>query len=196
MDGLGILSAIALFAGYPLAPAPSHPVSEWGLDRLSPLHADRQIHTTNLQWLALGKDLPDWRTELRLGVTLSRATGEIEQLEGRLEDGTLRAVRYDSPAWGIGPLAEGRFTAWQHEGLRLNLHLSAALLVYDRRFPAGGDHYNGMIQAGPSLDWSLGTHGKASIGWRWVHVSNGQGLVPRNPSYEAQGLSVRWTRAL
>jgi hypothetical protein len=191
MDGLGILTGIALFAAYPLTPDTGRPVQEWGIDHMVPIHADRQIRTTNLQWRGLGKDLAPLRTELRLGLTASRVTGQIRQLHGRIDDGSLTEVTLDSPGWGVGPTAEARFTVWQNAGFAVKFHVSAALLVYDRHFPAGGDRYNGMLQLGPSVDWPLGPTGHVSLGWRVGHVSNGQGLGAHNPSYEARGVNLQ-----
>jgi hypothetical protein len=190
MEGLGLVSLLTLFGGYAISDAPAEAVQVVGIDRLAPLHADRQIHTNSLQWRAREKLLLDGRASLRLGATVSRATGWISQpAEAGLQ-------RLDSPAWGAGPAVDGRFTLLDHGGWRLNLDASAAVLLYDRRFPAGGDHYNGMFQFGATLGHRWPGGGQVEAGWRWMHVSNGQGLGPQNPSYEARGLSLRWQRAV
>lgn len=190
MEGLGLVSLLTLFGGYAVSDAPAEAVQVFGIDRLAPLHADRQIHTSSLQWRGREKSLVDGRVSLRLGATLSRATGHITQ------PGAAGPVLSDSPAWGLGPAVEGRLAVLEHAGWRLGLEGSAAVLLYDRRFPAGGDRYNGMFQFGATLGHRLPGGGQIEAGWRWMHVSNGQGLGPQNPSYEARGLSLRWQRAV
>lgn len=185
VEGLGVLSLVTLFGGYALTDAPPMPLAEFGVDRLAPIHADRQIHTTSLQWRGREKQLADGRVSLRLGATASRATGWIEQL------GPGGGLRMDSPGWGAGPAIDGRLDLLRAGAWTLRAEASAAVLLYDRRFPAGGDYYNGMFQFGPGLGWRLPGGGEVDLGWRWMHVSNGQGLTPRNPSYEARGLSLR-----
>lgn len=196
MNGLGILSGILLFGGYPASSAPARTISEWGVEALAPIHDDRQIHTVNLQWRGREKDLWDGRVQLRLGATVSRASGSIRQLTGSFEDGSLREVELDSPGWGLGPAAEGRWRMAAQGPWALNLDLSTAVMGYDRRFPAGGDRYNGMLQVGPTLVWSARDGVRWQLGVRWMHVSNGQGMVAHNPSYEARGLTLRVQRPL
>lgn len=192
MDGLGTLLLVGLFGSYPLLPAGTERIDEWGIDRFAPIHADRQLQLTQVNAYVLEKRVEPWRLQLRLGATAQRASGYITQLEGRFEDGTLRSVTYDSPGWGIGPTAEARFALWRGTRATLALDGSAALLVHDRRFPAGGLHYNGMFQIGPSLVWSTERAGRISVGARWTHLSNGHGQVSRNPSYEGRGIVLRW----
>lgn len=166
------------------------PIQEFGLDRLAPLHANRQIHTTSLHWRLREKQWWDGRVALRLGATLSRPTGSITQ------PGPNGIDLLDSPAWGLGPAVDAQLRLVRGTGWRLQLDTSAAVLLYDRRFPAGGDHYNGMLQLGPSIAWQLPAgRGELELGWRWMHVSNGQGLGPHNPSYEGRGITLRWRLA-
>lgn len=186
MGGLGILSVVGLFGGYILAEGPPSPIQEFGIDRLTPIHADRQITTTSLHWRAREKALAPGRAELRLGATVSRATGRIVQpVPGGL------AV-LDSPGWGAGPAVDLRLTLLQQPSWQLQLHGSAAVLLHDRRFPAGGDRYNGMFRVGPSVAAERPGGARIELGWTWMHVSNGQGLGAHNPSYEARGWSLRW----
>lgn len=183
MDGLGILSVIGLFGSYALADAPATRIDEWGLDRMSPIHADRQIRTVDLQWRAREKAWAGGRASLRLGATLSRPTGRIA---------TSATPALDSPAWGLGPAVDLRLTLLRRSAWHAALDGGAAVLLYDRPFPAGGGHYNGMFRLGPSIGAALPAGGRVELGWAWMHVSNGQGLGPHNPSYEARGWSLRW----
>jgi hypothetical protein len=62
--------------------------------------------------------------------------------------------------------------------------------------PPGGDIYNFTWQLGGALAFRIDERFTLSAGVRRMHVSNGQGLVPRNPSYEGigfpLGLAVRF----
>lgn len=123
-----------------------------------------------------------------MGLTLSRATGHITQLAGSWEEGTLRTEILDSPAWGIGPGVELQYDLLNLATGRLHMDLGAALQIHDRRFPAGGDHYNGLFRIGPAWSQSWGDGRSFTVGWRWMHLSNGQGPGPHNPSTEGRGL--------
>lgn len=186
MDGVGTVWVLAMFGGYAFGGSPAADIQEWGVDRLLPLHDNRQIATTSLHWRRREKAFFGDRLTLRLGATVTRATGRIEQL------GDQGAYTLASPGWGAGPALDSRFTLLARDGWRLTLDSTVAVLLYDRRFPTGGKHHNGMLQAGPSVGATLAGGSRIDVGWRWMHVSNGQGLGPHNPSYEGTGLTVRW----
>jgi lipid A 3-O-deacylase len=192
-DGAGVLTLLTLFGAFPVLDGPATGIAEVGMDRLAPTHDDRTLQTTNLHFFFTEKSWDPVRLKIRLGGTLSRVTGEITQLTGSFEDGTLRTERFDSPAWGVGPVAEARFDAWRARRMTLSADLSAGLMLYDRAFPAGGEHYNGMFQIGPTVTWELDRSYRVSVGYRWMHVSNGRGPGPDNPSYEAGGMMLRFS---
>jgi lipid A 3-O-deacylase len=194
--GPGIFILASTFGAYPLIDAPHERISELGIDRLEPTKDDRRITTTNLQVYFLQKRYEPLRLKVRLGAMLTRPTGAITQLFGTWEEGTLHSETLASSAWGAGPSAEARFELLRGERATLNVDLGTALLLYDRPFPAGGDHYNGMFQLGPSVSFTPAPAHTLTLGYRWVHVSNGQGLGPHNPAYEAKGLTLRYQLAL
>lgn len=194
MPALGILTFVTLFTAYPLVDAPAERVSEWGGEVFAPRHANRPLHLANLhgfvahkEWHALGVPL-----SMKLGGTLSRATGQIIQLEGDINDGSLREQHHDSPAWGVGPSIEAKAALWTTPTVRWAMDLMASGMWYDRPFPAGGLRYNGMFQIGPSLEFTLSHQQSLSLGAHWMHLSNGHGLTPKNPSYEGHGLVLRY----
>lgn len=193
-DGAGVLTIVSLFGAFPLIPGQPERFLEVGVDRLAPTKDDRPLDTLNLQAFLFEKRYAPLRLQLRVGATVTRVTGHIVQLEGSFEEGTLREVRLDSPAWGLGPVAEARFDVWHAGPLELAIDVSTGVMLYDRSFPAGGEHYNGMFQAGPTVRYALGNDYDLSIGYRWMHVSNGRGLGPRNPAYEAKGFALRISR--
>ncbi|MFQ5469725.1 MAG: acyloxyacyl hydrolase [Gammaproteobacteria bacterium] len=75
----------------------------------------------------------------------------------------------------------------------LSLHLigSGNFIVYSERFPAGGDYYNFMRRAGPMVKYKIGNSMSIGLSYQQSHVSNGQGLSSRNPSYDAHGFALR-----
>ena len=178
----GLLTLAGLFGGYALADAPSTHIHDFGLDRFEPLHANRQLHLTNAHAYLRERRFENWPLTLRLGLVAQHARGEITQLTDSLSEQTL-----DSPGHGLGVSAEARLRVWGG----FHLDASAAPMLYDRRFPAGGTHYNGMFQAGPSFSWPMGS-GQWTLGARWLHISNGRGLGPDNPSTEGRGLVLRY----
>jgi hypothetical protein len=190
--GLGFATLAFLFGGYLMVPAEGRPIREVGVDRMVPTSADRQLRTTSAHLYLREKDHAPLRLGLQLGVTGTRVRGTITQLEGSWEGGDLRSTTYDSPAWGFGPSVAGRITLLGAGSVRLSADVSASILLYDRRFPAGGERYNGMFQAGPTAAFDLGAGQSLQIGYRWMHVSNGRGPGPDNPAYEGRGVSLRY----
>lgn len=200
MSGIGTLIIGGLFAGYGLLDGPATSIREIGIDRLTQdVKRDRHINTTNVHLFLREREWAPLNLKLKLGLTVSRATGSIEQLQGSFEAGTLRSVTLDSPGWGVGPMAEAQFKLFEMGRLSGSLDATAGVLLYDRKFPAGGDRYNGMGQIGPSLSWQTGNGdrtGAITAGWRQMHVSNGQGMNAGNPSYESRGWTLRYVKSL
>lgn len=176
---------------HPSGPGPDTLIAEAGVEHLWPNHLDRQIATTSAN-LLVGRNL--WRRRWlawRAGLTLTYANGYILQFDERFRD-----VRFDTSAGGVGPAGSLRLQTPEQAGLRLALEASGGLLLYTRRFPAGGDIYNFMWRVGPSLEARVGRSFRLGAGIRWMHVSNGQGLRPQNPAYNSRGLSIWLSRPL
>ena len=171
-----------LATGSELAPA-----LEIQVDSLHPTKGDRRLETIDVHVL-LGEMRFDFLPlAMRFGVTLSRVTGFITQLEGDFNRGTLHEQTIESSAWGFGPVAQQRLRLLRWEAFTLRADLGEGLLWYNHDFPSGGRQYNFMLQAGPTIDYLAGGCLRLSIGYRWMHVSNGSGLGPQNPSYGAAG---------
>ena len=97
----------------------------------------------------------------------------------------------ESSAWGIGPVVQQRVKVLRWSAFTLRADLGEGALWYNRDFPYGGRRYNFMLQAGPTIGYAPATGClRASIGYRWMHVSNGGGLGPQNPSYGAAGVML------
>ncbi len=158
---------------------------EAGAEHLWPTHAARNISTTTLNVL-LGRAAFDWCCLVwRAGLSATVASGYILQYE---ED--FHELRFDDDAIGIGPTGVVRLQTPELAHFVLSFEGSVALILYDRHFPAGGDIYNFMLRAGPSLGYRIDDYWSVAAGARVMHVSNGQGLTPKNPSYEGRGLTL------
>ena len=196
IPGLGQATLLALFGGALHGGDATERMSAFEIQQFAPIHADRQIELTNASWFFAEQHHFGGRLTLKLGASASRARGGIEQLTGSFEDGTLRTQVLDSPAWGVGATVSAGLRLGQAGRATWALESSGSLMLYDRGFPNGGTRVNGMLQAGPSVAWDLGRGRSVTLGARWTHISNGQGLGPHNPSYEGGGLHVRYQRPL
>lgn len=157
---------------------------EVGAEHLWPTHADRRIATTSVNAVAGRGAFDSCCFAWRAGVTATSATGYIIQLDEGLHD-----MRLDSDAIGIGPTGIVRVQTPELARFVLSFEGSGAVILYGRGFPSGGDIYNFMWRTGPSVSHRFSESWSAGVGARVMHVSNGQGLTPKNPSYEARGLT-------
>jgi lipid A 3-O-deacylase len=196
IDGLGQLVLIGLFGGFGFGDDGGPSRNAFELQSFAPTKSERPLDLVNASWYFSRRTLFDERLELSLGATVSRATGNIVQTSGKIEDGTFRAQTLESAAWGIGPTVAASTVLARGSTASLSLDAAGSLMVYDRSFPAGGSRYNGMVQIGPTLAWQGSRAGEWRVGVRWVHVSNGQGLGAHNPSYDGKGVSLRYERSL
>jgi hypothetical protein len=195
-SGLGYVTILSLFGGALFAGNPAERIAALEIHQIQPTKLERQIEMTNVSYFFGKKSLIEERLDLRLGVTATRARGSIVQLEGSFEAGTLRSQTLDSPAWGAGPTVGATLKVLEIGPTRLNLEASGSVMAFDRSFPAGGTWYNGMVQAGPSLSVDLDRKRNLTVGARWAHLSNGQGLGAHNPSFDGRGIFVQYERAL
>jgi hypothetical protein len=67
--------------------------------------------------------------------------------------------------------------------------MSGGVIVYDKKFPAGGECYNFMWQIGPRFIYKFSQNSSVNIGYMLMHVSNGLHYPNPNPSYNAHGVS-------
>ena len=83
----------------------------------------------------------------RAGVTATWATGYILQFDDQFRD-----VRFDNAAAGVGPSFALRLQTPGFARLVVGVEGSGGLIFDTRHFPAGGDIYNFMRRAGPSIE--------------------------------------------
>ena len=191
-SGLGSLALVTLFGGAVLGGDGLEPAQAIEVQHIRPTKQNRQLELTNVSWFFAKTTMMQDRLEIKLGGTATRARGSITQLQGSLEDGTLRSSVLESSAWGLGPTASASFRLADLGAARVGLDASGSVMLYDRGFPSGGSWYNGMLQAGPSLNLSLSKGRSLTTGVRWTHISNGQGLGAHNPSFDGRGVFVQY----
>jgi hypothetical protein len=133
---------------------------------------------------AVGRDLAPVPVWLLFGVTATSAFGSITQ------DTDSGRVTLASSAFGFGPSFGVRFDPLRIGPLSVGGDASGALVLYDKRFPAGGDYYDFAWRVGFSAAVRIDDRIRIIAGVRWMHVSNGQGIGPWNPSYEGFGIPV------
>ena len=105
-------------------------------------------------------------------------------------------VNLMSAVFGAGPIFLIRCEPFHVRWFAVSLDLLGGLVIYSDRFPPGGDIYNFTWRMGGALLFRLGPRLTLSVGARWMHVSNGQGLNPGNPSYEGVGVPLGLTYRL
>lgn len=167
----------------------------YSVEYLYPTEEDRNIRTVNVNAYYLFGGFEKINLSLYAGLTGTYADGDITQLEGSLDKGTLREVNYENSAVGVGPGLLVDIRLFRANRFAFHLNGSGSFILYNKNFPEGGDYYNFMWRAGPVLRYSLGGQRVVGLGYQWMHVSNGQGVEAKNPSYDAQGVTFFYTGA-
>jgi hypothetical protein len=122
---------------------------------------------------------------IHTGITATYAYGQTRTY--RKENDTLFVTRHNTSAFGAGPSLQINYAPIVIGKFSVTAEAGFGVLLYSNRFPYGGDIYNFMIRTGPSLLYRIKENTYLKIGYRWMHVSNGQGNGPHNPFYEAWG---------
>jgi lipid A 3-O-deacylase len=165
----------------------------YGVEYLFPVAEDRNIKTYNIDVFYPVSEFKQIHFSVFAGVTFTYATGDITQLEGELNEGTLREVNYKNSAFGIGP---GLMIGWEfllYQNFSIHIEGIGNIIIYNENFPAGGAQYNFMWRGGPLLQYIINKSNTIGLGYNWAHISNGKGMVPENPSYDAEGVCIRFT---
>jgi len=163
------------------------------VEYLSPTGDDRDIKTYNLDLTTLMSKIDRLNLSIYAGIAATYATGNITQLKGDINQGTLRKVKLDNSAYGLGPGVLLSFRLIEMNRWSINLNGSGHFILYSERFPAGGDYYNFMWRGGPMIEYQVGREKTIGISYQRAHVSNGQGISQENPSYNASGFALRYT---
>lgn len=163
------------------------------IEYLTPTKNNRDISASNVDINYLIAKADKVNLKIYFGLVATYASGSITQLEGSIEAGNLREVNFDNSAFGLGPGLLASFQLWSSNRFSFYLNGSGNFIVYNKKFPAGGDYYNFMWRAGPSFEYQVGNSNAIGVGYNWAHVSNGQGVDKQNPSYDAKGIMLKFT---
>jgi len=166
--------------------------SIFNIEYLTPTEDDRNIDTLNIDINMLLTRFKMIDLSFYYGITATYVTGSITQLEGNINQGTLREASFDNSAYGIGPGLSTSLRLFDSNKIALLINLSGNLIVYNERFPAGGEYYNLMWRGGAVIEYKLDPTKSIGLSHQWTHVSNGQGATSENPSYEASGFGLRF----
>ncbi len=156
---------------------------------LLPTRYSNEINTLSIHGFYWKKHFKNSSIMISAGITGTYAWGYSTQWEPT-SDSTEKAIDYKTSAFGIGPVFQIDPTIIKIQRFKLNIEASGGVILYNRHFPYGGDIYNFMFRVGPSLIYKLNNNSSLKIGYRWMHVSNGQGMGNHNPFYEAQGINI------
>ena len=89
-----------------------------------------------------------------------------------------------------------RYQPFVYRGFSISPDFSGGLIFYSDKFPHGGDIYNFMWRMGGAVHYRFNKKYAINLNVKWMHVSNGQGLGPQNPSYEAWGIGFGFVKYL
>lgn len=157
---------------------------EPSIEFLIPTDSDRNIQTLSGNLLFGLEFFEQSPLSIYGGITITHAWGNIRQWENNIK------VQHENKAIGVGPVFLLRFEPYVYYGLSVSGDASGGIIVYSTEFPYGGDIYNFMWRIGLSLHYRFNESYAMSVNYKWMHVSNGQGLGPFNPSYEGKGFGI------
>lgn len=164
------------------------PKYEIGAEYFSPMQYTNEIKTITLDGFYWRKYFKKSDVLISVGVTANYAWGYSTQLYP-LGDTAFLSVNYKTSAFGIGPIFQLAPTIVKVKRVSVIAEANGGILLYDKKFPYGGDYYNFMFRTGPSIVYQINHKYSMKIGARWLHVSNGKGSGNQNPYYDAIGLS-------
>ncbi|HEY4800370.1 MAG TPA: hypothetical protein VII99_14920, partial [Bacteroidia bacterium] len=125
---------------------------------------------------------------INVGMTCTYAWGLSRQWYP-ISDSILKPADHKTSAFGLGPALQIECVMIKVKRFSLVAEASGGFILYDKHFPYGGDVYNIMFRAGPSVIFKMNCNYSFKTGYRWMHVSNGKGYGNQNPYYEAQGVN-------
>jgi hypothetical protein len=155
---------------------------------------DMYTASLNLQKVNYADDF----VSVHSGWTVTRAWGTMES------DG----VHSKCNAWGIGPTGMIRLRLMglnflgysEGDVAELSIDMSGAVIFWNKDFPTGGDFYDFMWRVGPKLSCLIGENTVLNVGYKWMHVSNGQWEwhdfktdfqgTKNNPAWNGKGITV------
>jgi hypothetical protein len=161
---------------------------ELSAEYLVPTHFSDKIQTVSIHAYFWKQYFKDIYLKVNVGLTSTYAWGYTSRY--KLRSDTLFVSNYKTTGLGLGPSLQIDFAPFKIKRFSLVVEASGGFILYTNRFPYGGDIYNFMFRTGPSITYEINKNCFFKTGYRWMHVSNGQGRGTQNPFYEAQGINV------
>lgn len=97
-------------------------------------------------------------------------------------------IEHNANTFGAGFAGSLRWEAINFSHHNFYLETSYGVLYTLEEFPPGGTNWNFSSRYGLGYNIHLSKNRYLFFGWRWMHISNGTGLVPGNPAYDGNGL--------
>jgi len=94
----------------------------------------------------------------------------------------------DALGLGFGPM--GRWNLLEIKRVRFFGDAGPDVIFTNNPFPAGGTNYDFFLRAGGGAAFRLNESYWLEAGFRWTHISNGQGIGPGNPAWQGRGVAV------
>jgi hypothetical protein len=94
----------------------------------------------------------------------------------------------DSDALGVGYTYLLRKKKNISKQMAFAFDASGGLVFYNQAFPATGRAYNFMWRFGPRVIYRPTVRTSLSLGWTYMHVSNG--MRSHNPGYNSGGITL------
>jgi len=165
------------------------PKFEIGVGYFDPVPYTNEIKTITLDGFYWKRYFKNADVLIGAGVTANYAWGYSIQWYP-LGDTAFLLVNYKTSAFGIGPVFQIAPTIVKIKRFSLITEANGGILLYNKRFPYGGDFYNFIFRAGPSIAYRINDNYLIKFGGRFIHVSNGKGNGNQNPYYDGIGLSL------
>lgn len=128
--------------------------------------------------------------ELRPGLLLIGAVGPTVTRGVFVRDEDPEGLELDSDRVGLGTAGFIRWRPARRGGIAPFVELAFGMLFTTRDFPPDGTPWNFNQRYGVGLDVQVSPRISLAVAYRHLHVSNGKGLVPENPSYDGDGLML------
>ncbi|MFI5221650.1 MAG: acyloxyacyl hydrolase [Bacteroidia bacterium] len=90
---------------------------------------------------------------------------------------------------GMGPMVLGRVELVESNKFYFTGDFSTGMAFFDNKFPPQADYYDWVLKLGLGLGYHFNKHFSALLSARFMHLSNGKGFGPQNPTYEGYGYS-------
>jgi len=159
-----------------------------GAEYLAPTKYNDKIQTVSMHAVFWKQYFKNISILINPGITTTYAWGYTADLT--LNAGAGGETNHKTSAFGIGPVLQLDYAPIHIKRFSVVIEASGGFILYSNRFPYGGDIYNFMFRAGPSIAYKIAPNYFVKTGYLWMHVSNGKGMGPQNPYYEAHGITL------